>query len=205
MSDKDKNFTSSLEHKIDGLIKDFGEYKAFNTEHLKNLDQRLEKVEESSKKSSASAWENGSAKGLARKSMHSEVHLNVTDPRSGIQREKVIVRSNPNSEDEYIGESDEDIDFPRRKSKVAHATIPLSDPHSKSGNSGFQLIQTEELQSEYRAIADSLARQRLSGDLCFQGSKSGVKASAKPTANAVTASARYVETCLKLAVNIQAS
>ena len=35
MSHKDKNFTSSLEHKIDGLIKDFGEYKAFNTEHLK--------------------------------------------------------------------------------------------------------------------------------------------------------------------------
>ena len=49
MSDKDKSFTSSLEHKIDGLIKDFGEYKAFNTEHLKNLDQRLGKVEESSK------------------------------------------------------------------------------------------------------------------------------------------------------------
>ena len=205
MSDKDKNFTSSLEHKIDGLIKDFGEYKAFNTKHLKNLDQRLKKVEESSKKSSASAWENGSAKDLAGKSMHSEGHLNVTDPRSGIQKEKVIVRSNPNSEDEYIGESDEDIYFPRRKSKVAHATIPSSDPHSKSGNSGFQLIQMEELQSEYRAIADSLARQRLSRDLHFQGSKSGVKASAKPMANAVTASARYVETCLKLAVNIQAS
>ena len=49
MSDKDKNFTSSLEHKIDGLIKDFGEYKAFNTEHLKNLDQRLEMVEEAAK------------------------------------------------------------------------------------------------------------------------------------------------------------
>ena len=149
MSDKDKNFTSSLEHKIDGLIKDFGEYKTFNTEHLKNLDQRLEKVEESSRKSSSSAWENGSAKGLGRKSMHSEVRLNVTDPRSGIQREEVIVRSNPNSEDKYIGESDEDIDFPRRKSKVAHATILSSDPHSKSGNSGFQLTQTEELQSEY--------------------------------------------------------
>ena len=134
-----------------------------------------------------------------------EVHLNITDPRSGIQKEKVIVRSNPNSEDECIEESDEDIDFPRRKFKVAHATVPSSDPHSKSGNSGFQLIQTEELQSEYCAIADSLARQRLLGDLHFQGSKSGVKASAKPTANAVTASARYVETCLKLAVNIQAS
>ena len=67
MSDKDKGFTSSLEHKIDGLIKDFGEYKAFNTKHLKNLDQRLEKVEESSKKSSA--WENGSAKGSIRKLM----------------------------------------------------------------------------------------------------------------------------------------
>ena len=40
--------------------------------------------------------------------MCSEVRLNVTDPRSGIQKEKVIVRSNPNSEDEYIGESDED-------------------------------------------------------------------------------------------------
>ena len=70
MSDKDKGFTSSLEHKIDGLIKHFGEYKAFNTKRLKNLDQRLEKVEESSKKkTSASAWENGSAKGSARKSM----------------------------------------------------------------------------------------------------------------------------------------
>ena len=69
MSDKDKSFTSSLELKIDGLIKDFGEYKAFNTEHLKNLDQRWGKVEESSKKSSASAWKNGSAKGSARKSM----------------------------------------------------------------------------------------------------------------------------------------
>ena len=190
MSDKDKGFTLSLEHKIDGLIKDFGEYKAFNTEHLKNLDQRLEKVEESSKKSSASAWENGSAKGSVRKSMQSEVLLNITDPRSGIQGEKVIVRSNPNSEDEYIEESDEDIDFPRRKSKVAHATVLSSDPHSKSGNSGFQLIQMEELQSEYGAIADSLARQKLSGDLHFQGSKSGVKASAKPMANAVTASAR---------------
>ena len=205
MSDKDKGFTLSLEHKIDGLIKDFGEYKAFNTEHLKNLDQRLEKVEESSKKSSASAWGNGSAKGSARKSMQSEVCLNITDPRSGIQREKVIVRSNPNSEDEYVEESNEDIEFPGRKSKVAHATIPLSDPHSKSGNSGFQLIQMEELQSDYCAIADSLARLRLSGDLHFQGSKSGVKASAKPMANAVTASARYMETCLKLAVNIQAS
>ena len=124
---------------------------------------------------------------------------------SGIQKEKVIVRSNPNSEDEYIEESDEDIDFPRRKFKVAHATVLLSDPHSKSGNSGFQLIQREELQSDYCAIADSLARQRLSGDLHFQGSKSGVKASAKPMVNAVTASARYMETCLKLAVNIQAS
>ena len=90
MSDKDKGLTSSLEHKIDGLIKDFREYKGFNTEHLKNLDQRLEKVEESSKKSSASAWENGSAKGSARKSMQSEVRLNITDPRSGIQREKVM-------------------------------------------------------------------------------------------------------------------
>ena len=127
------------------------------------------------------------------------------DPRSGIQREKVIVRSNPNSEDEYIEESDEDIDFPQRKSKVAHATVPLSDSHSQSGNSGFQLIQMEELQPEYHAIADSLARHRLSGDLHFQGSKCGVKASAKPTANAVTASVRYVKTCLKLAVNIQAS
>ena len=115
------------------------------------------------------------------------------------------MRSNPNSEDEYIEESDEDIDFPRRKSKVAHATVLSSDPGSKSGNSGFQLIQMEELQSEYCALADSLARQRLSGDLHFQGSKSGVKASAKPMANAVTASARYMETCLKLAVNIQAS
>ena len=78
-------------------------------------------------------------------------------------------------------------------------------PIPKSGNSGFQLIQTEELQSEYCAIADSLARQRLSGDLHFQGSKAGVKASANPMANAVTASVRYMETCLKLAVNIQAS
>ena len=69
MSDKDKGFTSSLEHKIDGLIKDFGKYKAFNTKYLKNMDQRLEKVEESSKKSSASAWENGSAKGSIRESM----------------------------------------------------------------------------------------------------------------------------------------
>ena len=169
MSDNDKGFTLSLEHKIDGLIKDFGEYKIFNTEHLKDLDQRLEKVEESSKKSSASALENGSAKGSARKSMQSEVCLNVTDPRSGIQREKVIVRSNPNSEDEYVKESDEDIDFPGRKSKVAHATVPSSDLCSKSGNSGFQLIQTEELQLEYCAIADSLARQRLSGDIHFQG------------------------------------
>ena len=148
----------------------------------------MEKVEESSKKSSASAWENASAKGSARKSIRSEVRLNVTDPRSGIQREKVIARSNPNSEDEYVEESNEDINFPRRKSKVAHATVLLSDPHSKSGNSGFQLIQMEELQSEYHAITDSLARQRLSGDLHFQGSKSGVKASAKPMANAVTAS-----------------
>ena len=69
ITDKDKGFALSLEHKIDGLIKDFGEHKAFNTKHLKNLDQRLEKVDESSQKSSASALENGSAKGLARKSM----------------------------------------------------------------------------------------------------------------------------------------
>ena len=69
MSDKDKGFTLSLEHKIDVLIKDFGEYKVFNTEHLKSLGQRLEKVEESSKKSSASAWGNGSVKGSVRKSM----------------------------------------------------------------------------------------------------------------------------------------
>ena len=74
---------------------------------------------------------------------------------------------------------------------------------SSSGNPGFSSIQTDELKVEYRAIADTYSRLRLPGDMRYNGSRVEVKQSCKDATYALTTSARYLETCLKIASYMQ--
>ena len=70
-------------------------------------------------------------------------------------------------------------------------------------NPGFSSIQTDELKVEYRAIADTYSRLRLPGDMRYNGSRVEVKQSCKDATYALTTSARYLETCLKIASYMQ--
>ena len=68
---------------------------------------------------------------------------------------------------------------------------------------GFGAIPTDEIQQEFRAVADTLARQHLPQDLKFNGLNAGIKSSSREAPNALCTSAQYVETCLKLGFMIQ--
>ena len=68
----------------------------------------------------------------------------------------------------------------------------------------FAAIQSDDLQSEFQAIKYSVSRRKLPKDLKFTGQNRGIHSQAKDMVRVLTASGRYVETCLKLASSIQA-
>ena len=59
------------------------------------------------------------------------------------------------------------------------------------------------LQAKFKSIQDCYNRQNLLTNLIF-GSKAGLKGSQKETASVLSMSARYVETCLKTILAIEA-
>ena len=70
-------------------------------------------------------------------------------------------------------------------------------------SSGFAAIQSDDLQAEFQSIKESVARQRLPKDLKFNGTTRGIKAQFCDVAKLHAVSGKYLETCIKIASNIQ--
>ena len=123
------------------------------------------------------------------------------------QKEKPVSTENPhigNPEDGLEldrSAEEEEIDFPMYFSNPG-VKYPVL-PSVVSQGPGFTALQTGDLQGEYRAIQDSLVRQRLPNDLKFNNNQSGITSASKDTANAPATSAKYVESILKIVTNIQ--
>ena len=70
-------------------------------------------------------------------------------------------------------------------------------------HASFTAIQMEELQVEFRSMQDSLTKVRLPPDLTFSKSKAGMGSKSRDAAKALSTSARYVETSLKISYNMR--
>ena len=69
--------------------------------------------------------------------------------------------------------------------------------------SGFASMQSDDIQSEYHSIKDSVVGQKLPKDLKFAGSTKGIKNQSKDVAKCLMTSGKYLETCLKLVSQAQ--
>ncbi len=67
---------------------------------------------------------------------------------------------------------------------------------------GVAAIQTDHLQSEFRAVQDVYTKVRLPADLKFSANRQGIKAENRDTASVLQQAARYTETSLKIIVKI---
>ena len=74
---------------------------------------------------------------------------------------------------------------------------PLMSSTSQEG-AGLMEIQTENLQSEFKVLADVYSHVTIHNELKFVGTRAGFKASLKEAVNVICNSAKYIEVILKV-------
>ena len=119
------------------------------------------------------------------------------------ERASVSARSSEDS-----AESQEETSYltPQRRDKRARKTGRASTGVSQVraiNPSGFAAIQSDDLQSEYQQIRESVSRHRLPKDLKFSGSSRGLKSQVREAARLLSISGKFLETSIRITSNIQ--
>ena len=194
-SDQNKQNThvSDKEYSLQEVVKVVEDLKKENDQYLSEIGKRLSNIEEriSPEKSRTHGLQRG---------RRSELLSN-----SGFDYEE---QSLDCSSTEAYSHSPH---FRLRKKKTGCIRTPGSVAASlgrrvrHDNSSGFAAIQSEDLQAEYGAIRDTVAHHKLPRDLKFSSSSRGIKAQSRDSARISSASARYVETCIKIASSVQAA